>query len=291
VEKGHTFRGISKDFAVRGIRNDSGNPFSAQHLRALVTNPTYIGLRVHDRNRHGRTVSGTASIVKGCWEPLVPERTFYAVQRIITAPERRTSRPGRGVHLLSMIAQCGKCDGPLAAQTAKNRETEYCCHRKSCVRVNKADLDAHAEKIMFVFLERADVLEELNDRDDTTDAELAAVVTELAEVMAEVDQLAHEVSIGALSVGFAARAEPGLQARITKLKQRKKELSTPSALLGLVGGDVRRSWKAAPMAAKREVVRLLCSGDQLGPLRVLPSASRGHRLPIDERVTWRPVTG
>jgi DNA invertase Pin-like site-specific DNA recombinase len=285
VQQGHSFRAIAKDFEMRGFRNDKGGPFSAAHLRALVVNPTYIGLRVHDPKRKGRAVSATASTVKGNWPPLVPEQTFHAVQHIITAPERKTCRPGRGIHLLSMIARCGVCDGPLAARTGKNRQPEYTCHHKGCIRVNKAELDAHAEMMIVVYIERTDLLKEWNDRDDTTDAELAAVRGELAEVVAEVDELARQVSAGVLSVAFAARTEPGLQARIVKLERRVKELATPHVLHGLLGPKVHESWKRAPISTKREVVRLVSAGDKLGPLRVLPTG-RGHRLPVEDRVSW-----
>ena len=42
--------------------------------------------------------------------------TFYAVREILTDPARKTTRPGRAVHLLSVssAAVCGVCSGPLA---------------------------------------------------------------------------------------------------------------------------------------------------------------------------------
>ena len=107
----HSLRSLERDFAARGIVNDSGTPFSAQHLRVLATNPTYAGLRVHDTGRRpGRIPSGAATITDGQWESLVDRRRFYIVQKFLTAPSRRTnggSRPGRWAERLASAAPRG----------------------------------------------------------------------------------------------------------------------------------------------------------------------------------------
>ncbi len=56
-----------------------------------------------------------------------------------------------------------------------------------------------------------------------------------------------------------ARAEPTLLAEISKLEAREKELSTPSALRGLIepGADVARRWETTPMSTRRQIARLL----------------------------------
>lgn len=57
--------------------------------------------------------------------------TFHAVLAMLQAPERRTSRPGRARHLLSLIAVCDVCGGKLTARYPKDRgsERQYFCIR------------------------------------------------------------------------------------------------------------------------------------------------------------------
>lgn len=290
-KKGHSLRAIAADFAGRGVVNGSGKPFSAQHLRSLAVNPTYVGQRVHDPDRRVRKTSDQAKVVYGQWKPLVDKRTFLAVQRILTAPERVTTRPGKAVHLLSMIGKCDVWGGPIAA-TNRDGEPQYQCHVKGCIRIDKADLDAYAENVMLDYLGRDDHAEALTAT-EADDAELVAVREELAERRSDLDE-AHALAAkgarrGGISATALARMEPQILADIEKLERRDRVLSTPSVLSGLIepGKDIRRRWKAAEMSTKREVARLLLAPDRLGELRVLRSPTRGHRVPAEQRVAWR----
>lgn len=293
LKKGHSLRSIAKDFEARGVRTRSGRVFSAQHLRSLATTLAYNGERVHMPGRSGsRKIDETATIVPGQWKPLVDKRTFLAVQRILTAPERITTRPGRGVHLLSMIAKCGPCEGPLAA-TNRAGEPQYQCHRRGCVRIDKASLDAYAEKIMLEYLSRDDHRDRLTAA-EADGTELAAVRDELAEVRAHLDETyasaARGVKRGGISATALAKLEPQILADIEKLEKRDRELTTPSILGGLVDSvkDLRKWWRAAEPSTKREVARLLLTLDELGELRVMRSPTPGHRAPVEQRAgLWR----
>lgn len=299
LAKRHSLRSIERDFAARGIVNHSGRPFSAQHLRMLAVNPAYTGLRVHDVGRKGRRPSENATVTPGQWEPLVDRRQFYIVQKFLSAPTRRTNgaRPGRAVHEFSMIVGCGVCGGPLAVRTRRERgrepEAEYTCHRKSCVRVNKAEFDDFATDAVLTALGSRELYEVLRDTGTDNDAELSAVRDTLADLREQHDQLAAAVASGQLSTMLAAKSEPLILAEIDKAEKREKELMTPSVLTELItpGTDVVQRWEQAKISTKREVARLLFSTDVLGELRVLRSPTPGHRCPIEQRLQWwKPTT-
>lgn len=289
IVKGHSLRSIAADFERRGIRTRDtekfpARPFTPAHLRDLVTKRAYIGERVHTRD-------GVTTVVDGQWDGIVDRKIWHEVQRIISAPERVTTRPGRGIHLLSMIALCNVCGGPLAARYNghdPDRGTEYQCHRRGCVRIGYDGLNALAEAAMLAYLSRPDNVERLT-AGEGNDAELDQVRAAIAEIQAELDDLADQVGAGELSATLAARAEPAIQRRLRAARDREAELATPSALRGFVapGADVARRWDAAPMSAKRQVARLLLAPDVLGELRVTRSPSRGHKVPVDDRVAWR----
>jgi DNA invertase Pin-like site-specific DNA recombinase len=285
LTQGHSLRAIAADFADRGVRTRPrrskagvtlpARPWTAQHLRSLATNDLYRGKRIH----HGELVDGT-------WEPIVTEAEFLAVHRLLTDPARRTTRPGRARHLLSMIGRCDVCGGPLAS-TSRRGMGEYYCHRGGHVRVLEADLDGLAEAVMVGYLARPDNVARLT-ADEGGDDALADARDEVARIRAELEDLGDKVGRGDLSATLAARAEPAIQARLAAAEDHAAELATPSILRGLIapGIDVARRWAAAPMSARRDVARILLAPDVVGELRVTRAPKPGHRSPVHERVTF-----
>ncbi len=77
---------------------------------------------------------------------------------------------------------------------------------------------------------------------------------------------------GTVSVATLVRAEPPMLAEITRLEAHEKELSTPSALRGLIepGADIAHRWEPAPMSTRREITCLLLIPDLIGELRLQP---------------------
>jgi DNA invertase Pin-like site-specific DNA recombinase len=277
LQRGHSLRSIAVDFDARGVRTRSGKTWSTQHLRSIVTKRLYIGERVHK----GQVTKAEA------WPAIVDRTTWLAVQRILTAPDRKTARPGRAVHLLSMIARCDVCSGPICARNIRGNH-RYMCRDRGCVWVDYDDLTELAEATMLAYLSRKDNVARLTA--ETTGQELDAVRLSIGEIRAELEDLADQVGRGELSSTLAARAEPAILARLKAAEERETELSTPSRLRGLIkpGKDVRRRWKAAPMSARREVARILLSPEILGELRVARARRAGRdRVPAHERVVWR----
>jgi site-specific DNA recombinase len=289
--QGHSLKGIARDFHERGIRTRSGVVWTAQHLRSLAIKPLYAGLRSHIPGRRGgdRMVD-LDSLYEGQWPGLVSRADWFAVQRLLRAPERKTTRPGRAKHLLSFIGRCGVCRGKLTvAYRREGGDPLYVCGGKGCVRITQADLDTLAEQVMLAYLARPDVIDTLRAGDQEGDRELSHVRDQLALLRARHEQLADAVASGTVSVATLIRAEPTLLAEITTLEKREQDLSTPSALRGLIepGADVARRWQTAPMSTRREIARLLLTPELIGELRLQPSPRRGrHRTPAQDRTHW-----
>jgi site-specific DNA recombinase len=288
VTKGHSLKAIARDFEARGVRSRSGKLFSAPTLRAMLERPLYVGLRAHAPGTMSRQERRrTATLVDATWPAIVPRATWLAVQRILSDPGRKTSRPGRAKHLLSMIAVCDVCSGPLVVTYRRRGHGEYQCQRRSCVRIDKAELDALAETAIIGYLSRPDHVERLVQVDDGE--QLHQVRDEIAQIRAELDDLADRVGCGEVSATLAARAEPAILERLRAAEAREADLSTPSELRGLIspGKDVARRWEAAPMSTKRTVARMLLVPEVLGELRVNRSPTPGRRAPAEDRVRWR----
>ncbi len=288
--QGHSLKGIARDFGQRDIRTRSGAVWTPQHLRSLAIKPVYTGLRSHIPGGSGADrVVDLDSLYEGQWPGLVSRGDWFAVQRLLRAPERKTTRPGRAKHLLSLIGRCGVCTGTLTVAYREGTNPIYVCGAKGCVRITQADLDTLAEQVMLDYLAQADVIDTLRAGEHDGARELTAVQAQLAAVRARHEQLADAVAAGTVSVATLVRAEPPLLAEITTLETRERELSTPSALRGLIqpGADVAQRWTTTPMSTRREIARLLLTPKLIGELRLQPAARRGrHRSPAHERTTW-----
>ena len=88
----HSLRSIERDFAARGIVNDSAR--STCECSRPTRHMPDCGCTTPAAARAG-IPSGTATVTDGQWEPLVDRRRFYIVQKFLTAPNRRTNGGSR----------------------------------------------------------------------------------------------------------------------------------------------------------------------------------------------------
>ncbi|MCG3757400.1 recombinase family protein, partial [Amycolatopsis sp. Poz14] len=157
VAKGDTLYTITKDFAARGIEKKSGGPFTSQHLRSMLVNPAYMGVRVRDPERkQGKYLGPKTQAYKGIWEYIVTPAMYRRVQRILGDDARRTNRGGSDVkHWLSMIAKCGVCETVLTVKkvpTAPGTFRYGCNSPRGCARVDKPTLDLFVEDLLLGWL-------------------------------------------------------------------------------------------------------------------------------------------
>ena len=285
IAAGDSLTGIAADFAARGIRSRTGKALTMQYLRKWATLPSYAGRRVHQP--HG---GGPVTTVPADWPAIVDPVLYDRVQHILTDPARKTRRPGRANHLLSMIARCDVCGDVLTCKTRLG-VWWYVCRTGGHVRVEESELDTYAERVMFAYLARPDVADMMTAA-ATSGPDLDHARAELAAVRAELESLYAEVAARRLSASALAAIEPGLLAQAEQLETQVRELSAPPALAGIItpGPGARNRWASLPMAARREVARILLSPDLLGELRIgRPGVPAGShvRVPVHDRATWR----
>jgi DNA invertase Pin-like site-specific DNA recombinase len=280
VAAGESLRAISRGLTDRGIRSRTGRSFTVQYLRRMLLRESYAGLRVH------RPADGQVTTVAGTWPAIVDRALFERVQRILADPARRTRRPGRAVHLLSLIAVCGVCgDGLIAVR--HHDVWIYRCRGRGHVTCPEAELDHYVEQVMFAYLARPDVSAKLAAA-AATGADLDRVRDEVAAVRAQLDDLYDQVATRRLTPGALAAVEPRLVAQVEALQRQEVELSAPPALVALIrpGRDAPRQWKTLAVPARREVARMLLAPDLLGQVRVGRCPVRGQRCPVEQRTEF-----
>ena len=120
VGAGETVASVARDWNKRGIASPqkARHGWSATTLAGVLRNPRLAGLRAYK----GEIVA------EGQWEPIL-ERAQWET---LAARIRRVARPGRpSTHLLSGIARCGRCGGPLWTSWRKDpnggRVARYAC--------------------------------------------------------------------------------------------------------------------------------------------------------------------
>jgi DNA invertase Pin-like site-specific DNA recombinase len=273
IKAGHSIRGVKRHLDDQGITTRAGNSWSMQSIRSTATKAAYAGRRTHN----GETFTAT-------WPAIVPSATYHAVQRILSNPQRRTSRSSRAVHWLSMIIRCDVCEGPVTAAKSTEGRWEYRCREHGHARVGKADLDKHVEEEILDYLSRPDVYEQLT-AGPLDDPEADQLRDQLAEARVQLDELRAAVVARAVTVESMTVMEPQIRAEIKRFEVRLAELSAPPVLADIVvpGMDVRAHWKRVPLPARREVARLLCTPQYLGVLRLV--RANGRRA-IADRVRW-----
>jgi DNA invertase Pin-like site-specific DNA recombinase len=319
---GHTLRAIEIDFEERGIRGRprvdrkkvaaevarltaEGTPpdeeqlqaireqftrpgvvFTAEHLRPLALNPAYAGLRTHQPTGTKRRVDSLEGAVKATWPGLVSEEIFYAVHARLTSPERRHSRPGGTKHELTLIAGCGECGGPLTVRYQRGARV-YTCRERSCLRVPADELDQYAATVVLAYLARPANYAQLTATPDSG-PELARVRSELGRARDDLGEWRRRAGRREVSAESFAAIEPGILGDIGRLEDEERRMSAPAPLAWLLGPaeDLVARWADAPVSARRDAYRLLCSPRYLGILKACRSPVPGHRVPIAERVRW-----
>ena len=307
IRRGDALKAIERDWAAAGVLSPKrttrkgavvgGKPYTAAHLRSLALTYAYAGLRVHVPNGGSGSSSRKPTpdqVFEGSWDAIVDRETFYAVQNILADPSRRTSRPGRANHLLTMTARCDVCGSVVTFRATKTRQGKprpdaLWCRARNCVRVPEAAVDAYAEALMLTVLSDGDV-GGLLDKRNADHKELRAVRAEIAGLGQRLDALADNISI---PEEVLARRATALKAALSAARERERDLSTPDVLRGLIkpGQGVEDRWKLLPMETKRQVARILFSPSALGYLTITRAPVRNAGVKADpvERIELRKI--
>ncbi len=238
-------------------------------MRRVCVSPTYIAKRTHK----GQVVGD------GQWPPILDEQTHYACVGRLTDPRRR-SNEGRGArHLLSGLARCGVCGGPLVVQ--KNRgHLAYLCREGFHVSRKQDHVDDFVTRVILARLARPDLLELLTGGQGDVEATAAAV--EAAEKQVRLDGFYDAAAAGELTPAALARIEAKLIPEIENARRRAIRVAPSPLLLQLTEADAEVRWAGLSLEQKREVIDVLCV------VRVLPTG-RGRRTfdPETIELVWK----
>lgn len=269
VLAGEPIRRLCAEYEGRGIPSPTGGKtWAPTSMRAILLRPANAGLRVH----HGAILGpaeAPAILDRGEWERLVA---------LLGDRSRRTISHNSTKHLLTGIARCGKCGGPVRAKGSM-----YQCEKVGCVGRRMGAVDDLVTRVIVGRLGMPDAIGLLAV--DDQEAERAA--REVAELRARLDRLADDYADGILDRDQMRRASERMRPRLAEAEARARRTSTHQAdvLAGLIGPDVAERWEALPIHRRRAAV------DALLEVTILP-LGRGHggRAPFQPesvRLDWK----
>jgi site-specific DNA recombinase len=273
---------ILRDLNARGVRTRAGGRWSRSSIcRLVLEGVVYIGKRRYNGG----------PLLDGAWPAIVDEDVYWRAVAVLSDPARKPRRggirPGRARWLLSYIAKCAVCGGPLSARHAAragSRQVDYYRCAAGHAFMPVVFMDAAVSEAVMKWAAKPGVYEAVMRRDDT-DAGAAR-----AEADAERARLAafeEDAIAGRISSASFARIAAGIEAHIAELDERTQAGGHPALGELFAAGSnletIRGVWAGMPLTARRHVISALVA--EPGYLRLRPSGERGrdHAALLDPR--------
>lgn len=245
--EGLSLNEVTRRLKAKGHTTTGGHPLDASAVRRILQKPRNAGVLT----RNGQVVG------PGAWPAIIDETTWRGMCALLADPKRRTSPGPERRWLLTGIARCGICGGPLVARghSTKDRHTRpsYVCKSHHVSRDTKA-LDEHVTGIVL------DLLADPELADLLTPARPDVVLDEIeaAQIRADLDDLAQACARGDVTVSQMATASRGLRDRLEAVEARLGHGREAGLLSAQAGAPSPvQAFLASPLAVQRDVVREL----------------------------------
>jgi DNA invertase Pin-like site-specific DNA recombinase len=245
-------RVIADDLNDRGIPSTKGMLWTRQTIRRMALSRTYLGERVHRG-----VVAAT-----GCWPPLVTQDVFADCERILSAPERRTSKDPMLKHVLTNVPICGKCGtGTLAAKYIRTNPGQpphrlYGCTSCRGVWVNADYMDDFIQDLVREHLRQPGSSALFTP--PSADEKAIAAKREVARLQDLMDEHYASAAAGQLSAAGLVAMERLLLPQIEATARRAKAGPSLAFLRGMTPARVADVWDDLPVAHRRHLIVAAC---------------------------------
>jgi hypothetical protein len=227
----------------------------------------------------------------GQWDPIIDRSTHERVVALLTDPGRRSNNRGtEPKYLLTSIAYCGVCGGPLVGtneytyvlKSGRRRDYphSYTCAHAGCMKVRRrmADVDQLIISVVLGVLERDGVqllgadpaaAKHARDRIAALEAKLALAADQFADDTITGDQL--------------RRVSERLKPQLAEERARLAAAQPNPELAHFTGTTVDDTWNSADVETRKRVIRLLGMRITVNPIG---SGNGGTFDPESIKIDW-----
>jgi hypothetical protein len=202
--------------------------------------------------------------VTGQWPPIIDEATWRRAVRLLRDPARRTTTGNRAEALLSGIARCPICEGPIMSRGGKHgrKYRLYRC-RRGCVGRRRDWIDEYVSRIIVERLSRPDAAGLLTAGEETPDRR--ALQIEAVAIRGRIEDAAELLADTGQPIAAIRKSIQKLTARLHEIEGQLETNGADPVLVELVDAeDVRATWDGLGLDRQRAVVRILLAEITIG---------------------------
>lgn len=271
---GEGLRTIARDLEARGVLSTAGNPILPTQLRRILTNPRYMGLRVH----RGEVVG------MGVWPAIVDEETFRSVGAVLSDRSRhRVGAPAK--YLLSGLGVCADCGetvtGARQARGARKRVRLYQCRTRRHVVRGADPVEQFVREVVIARLSAPDARKAFSRSGD--ERLVHRLRTQEAALRSRLDGLAEAFAAGDVDRTQLRAGSSRLRVELSTLVEQLDASTRSLEIADLLGAeDIASAWDSMPFDRRRAVIQAIMT------VR-LASPGRGARR-FDEstvQIVWK----
>jgi site-specific DNA recombinase len=189
VLAGKSLRSIAIKWNDQGLRTVNNSKWTTLQLRRMLLNPLYAGLMTY----RGHVVGA------GDWEPVLSKDIHAGLVAFLSDPSRRPSVSFERRHMLSTVARCRQCDGPLYAvyPGGAHRGATYACRPSAHVARSAAVLDEYVEALVLAWFSQPKTRKRLSKLlNGGSDVDVKALQAQQDALQARMDELARMFTSG-----------------------------------------------------------------------------------------------
>lgn len=241
-----------------------GNPWTPLTFPHMITRPRIAGL-----------IERNGDLYEAVWDPIIEVEEWHLIRGILKDRKNSTPVQDHGIrYLLSWIARCGTCTGPLVTRNQggkkQRRAKVYGCTNPHCakkVSCAGAHLDAYVSGRVVRVLNDRDFIKRLvaTQSDPRLADEIVALERRRAEAKAQLENLADYPEI---DVGMIARSLGSFDTKIERLRGQQQATARQRRLTRMAG-VTREQWDNEPLDVRRSTVK------DLFDVTVLPALRKG----------------